>query len=247
MSGRASDASTAAGRTAEAEAVAHWLLEVSTAEERVEILARLGGLATIAGDGERALGYLDDARSAATTDEERSPIVAMACMTCAINGDYDRARELATEAIELGRRAHDPVGQSTGLALLARMSTYGNAVEQGLRLGAAAVATADADVSGTAHAYVPSLHLGMTAFDADQLDLATDMVDHGNRLAATHGMAWSLPLFGAVGSRGALSQGRAGRRPCRGSCSRGHGRADELSTGRGVGPFGHGARRGRSG
>ena len=192
------DALTGAGRTAEAEAVALWLLDVSEPAECVEVLARLGGLATITGDSPRAIGYLDEACQAAQSDAERSPILAMASTTCATNGEYERARELAAEAIELGRRAGEPIGQSVGMALLARMSTYGNEVEQGLRLGAAAVAIADADPTGGAHAYVPGLHFGMTAFDADQLDVALDMVDHGNDLAAVYGMAWSLPLFGAL-------------------------------------------------
>ena len=192
------DALTAAGRTAEAEAVALWLLDVSEPTECVEVLARLGGLATIRGDGPRAIEYLDEACEAAQSDAERSPILALASTTCATNGEYERARELAAEAIELGRRAGEPIGQSAGMALLARMSTYGNEVEEGLRVGAAAVAIADADPTGGAHAYVPGLHFGMTAFDADQLDVALDMVEHGNDLAAEYGMAWSLSLFGAL-------------------------------------------------
>ena len=192
------DALTAAGRTAEAESTAHWLLEASGPDERYEILARLGGLATIAGDSARALSYLEQARDAAATDPQRSPIIALTSMTCATNGDYSRARRLAEEAVTLGKSVDDPVGQSVGLALLARMSTYHNEIEDGLRLGAAAVATADADATGTAHSYVPSLHFGMTAFDADQLETALAMAQHGNRLAEKHQMAWSLPLFGAL-------------------------------------------------
>ncbi|MEE9417246.1 MAG: AAA family ATPase, partial [Acidimicrobiales bacterium] len=189
---------TALGRMEEAEAAANWLLEVVEEADRSMVLARLGGIATIMGDSARGLELLDQASECASGDLERSPILAMASLTCATTGDYERSRDLATQALEVGNRANEPVGQSVGMALLARMSTFGNDISEGLRLGTRVVAIADADLTGTAHAYIPVLHLGLTAFDADQLDLATAMVAKGNELADRYNMAWSLPLFGSL-------------------------------------------------
>jgi len=54
----------------------------------------------------------------------------------------------------------------------------------------------------------------MTAYDADRLDTAMDVIARANRLAETHRLAWSLPLFGSVAAachykRGALDSAAA--------------------------------------
>lgn len=192
------EALTAAGRLSEAEGVAHWLLQVSPPHEQSELLARLAGLALIAGDGDRSLSFGLEAIEKAADDKARSRYLGIAAVTNATNRDYAQAWKLAQQAADLGEAAGEPVGQSAGLALIARMSTYANAIDEGLRLGAQAVAIADTDPRGEAHAWVPCLHYGMTAFDADELVIAEQMVDRGMVLARTHRMEWALPLFGTL-------------------------------------------------
>ncbi|MGI9601859.1 MAG: ATP-binding protein [Acidimicrobiales bacterium] len=192
------EALTAAGRLTEAEDAARWLLERAPQPDRAEIRARLGGIAEIAGHSERALELLEQAREESAGDTQRAPIAALAAYSAASSGSYDRARELAREAIETGARVGDPVGQSAGLALLARLSTFENVLAEGLESGARAVAIADADPSGAAHQYIPIYYYAHTAHDADQLEVALELVARGNQLAETHGMAWTLPLFGSV-------------------------------------------------
>lgn len=208
------EALTGAGRLTEAEASAHWLLAAAEPAGRTELLSRLGGLAIIAGEGERAQAILAEAIESAPTDRDRSPILAAAALNSATIADYGRAAELAAQAIEVGTRTDEPVGRSVGLALTARMSTYGNSIDEGLRMGAEAVAIADSDPSGVAHQYVPALHYGMTAFDADELDTAMTTAARGFELADTFGIVWSRPLFGALRAavlfrRGELDDARA--------------------------------------
>jgi len=192
------EALTAAGRISEAESVAYWLLEVSPGEKQSELLARLAGLALIAGDGERALGFGEQAIERAVDDRQRSRWLGLTAVTQATNRNYLQAWSLAQQAVELGESVDERVGQSIGLALVARMSTYANAVQEGLRLGAQAVAIADTDASGEAHAWIPCLHYGMTAFEVDKLEIAEEMVRRGNELAVSHRMNWALPLFATL-------------------------------------------------
>lgn len=192
------EALTGAGRLGEAVSVVHWLLGASPPDLHAELWARQAGLSLLEGDAAAALESLERAESVAVDDAERAPIAALASMTSAVARDYERARHFAERANELGQRADEPIGQSVGLAMTARMSTYNNVLEPGLRMGATAVAIADADQTGAAHDYVPCLHYGMTALDADRLDTAQEMVARGNELADRFGMSWSTPLFGAL-------------------------------------------------
>lgn len=192
------EALTGAGRLAEAVSVTQWLLDVSDPDERAELWARLAGLFTLEGDSERALEALDHASVEQMTDVERSQLMALTSLTSAIALDYPKAWAAAEAAIEIGDRVNDPVGRSTGRSMIARMSTFTNSVEDGLRLGALSVSIADTDLSGFSHLFVPGLQYGMTAFDADRLDIADDMAQRGFELADQHGMLWSRPLFGAL-------------------------------------------------
>lgn len=205
------DALTAAGRIEEAEAVANWLLGVAGADEKADIHARLGGLASIAGEVPKSLEHLSIAIELADGPVEGGPILAMAAIASATNFDYAEAARLATEAVEVGQRVGEPVGHSAGLALLARMSTYDSTVDEGLRLGAEAVAIADTDPAGVAHEYIPCLHYGMTAFDADRLDVALDMADRGRRLASESRMMWAAPHYGSLAAAVFLRRGEVDR------------------------------------
>jgi len=192
------EALTAAGRLAEAEGVAHWLTTVSPPDDQSDLLARLAGLALIAGNGERSIEYGRRAIEHAGDDAQRARFIGIAAVTTATNRDYIGAWKLAHQAIDLGESSGSPVGHSIGLALVARMSAYAAAIEDGLRLGAQAVAIADTDETGEAHSWVPCLHYGMTAYDADELILAEQMIARGNELATTHRMQWARALYGAL-------------------------------------------------
>lgn len=201
------EALTAAGSLDEAENVAHWLLTVSPAGDHAELRARLAGLALIAGEGERALVFADEASVGAPTEDKRSTYLALGAVICAANRDYLRAWTMANEAIEVGERVHSTVGPSIGTALVARVMTYGKDVEQGLQLGAKAVALADADETGEAHSAVPCVQYGIMAHDLDRLGLADEMVARGVTLAASHRMMWSVPLYEALAAACHLRRG----------------------------------------
>lgn len=208
------DALTAAGRLDEAETMLQWLLANAPTADRAELMARGAGMATVAGDNVRAMRWLTDALAEAVDDVDRSPILALCATTWAAARRLDEARDFARRAMELGERVDDPVGRSVGMAMLARMSTYGNDLTEGLELGARSVAIADADTSGAAHSYIVCMHHGMTLFDADRLDEAVDAARHGLRVADQYGLNWTRPLYSALLAavhfrRGALDEARA--------------------------------------
>ncbi|NNE73334.1 MAG: AAA family ATPase [Acidimicrobiales bacterium] len=208
------DALTSAGRLDEAEEVGNWLLRITPATDRPELQARLAGLAMLTGDGPRAMALLEQARADALDETVESPIVALAASTSLSIGDFELAGRLAAEAIEIGQRVDDPIAHSVGLSLTGRISTFGNAYDEGMRLGAASVAVADTDPTGVAHQYLPCLFYGLTCIDVDRLDLADAMVVQGRQMAAESGGTWSLPLYGALATvvdyrRGDLDAARA--------------------------------------
>lgn len=205
------EALTAIGRLGEAEGVAHWLLEVSPQHELAHLNARLAGLALIAGNTERSRLYIERAIAMAPNDEAQSRYLGAAAVATATAREYGRAWQLAQQAIDLGKSVDAVIGVSIGMALIARMSTYANLMETGLSMGSQAVALADKDPTGEAHAWVPALHYGMTAFDTDQLTIAETMVARGVRLAETHRMAWALPLFGTLQAAVHLRRGAVDR------------------------------------
>ncbi|MEO1059978.1 MAG: AAA family ATPase [Actinomycetota bacterium] len=192
------EALMAAGRLAEAEAVGRWLLQVTPAEEHSEVRVRLGALALIVGDGAAALEHLRAADAARRSERNRPLILALCALASVATRDFAEACRLAGEAAVIGERIGERVGHSAGLALRARLSVNDSCIADGLRETAVAVAIADTDPTGAAHQFVPCLHHGVTAFDADQLDLATRMVARGNDLAGTHRIAWSRPLYATL-------------------------------------------------
>ncbi len=192
------EALTGAGRLAEADSVARWLLDASSPDQHAELWARVGGIATLEGDSDRALEALETAALQEMNDVERSQLLGLTSLTSAIALDYPRAWTAAEAAIELGDRVDDPVGRSIGRSIIARMSTFTNSIEEGLKLGALSVSIADTDPSGFSHLFVPCLQYGMTAFDGDRLDIAEQMAARGFELADQYGMLWSRPLFGAL-------------------------------------------------
>lgn len=192
---------TGAGRLHEAQRVAAWLVEMVDPAERFELRARLGGIATIMGHNELAQESLARAIEEAPSDFERAPILATAAIDAAARLDYAGADALNEQAIEIGERTGELIGHSSALALRARMSTYGNSLAEGLTDGARAVALADRDSTRVAHQYLPTLHYGQTACDADDLDTAIAMARRGQELAAEHHMAWSMPLYAVLESK----------------------------------------------
>lgn len=208
------EALTAAGRLGEAETVAHRLLGGSMAIEGGELYARLAGLALISGDSAKSKEYIERAIENAATNADRAHFLGAAAVASATAGEFTEAWTLANEAIACGEAEGEFIGSSIGAALIARMSTYTNEIDEGLALGARAVALADRDPTGTAHAWVPALHYGMTALDVDRLAVAEEMVALGRGHAATHHMAWALPLYGTLQAachlrRGELDQAAA--------------------------------------
>lgn len=208
------DALTAVGRLDEADALLHWLLGVADDDERAELLARRAGIAAVEGEPERGMDYLGQALDLAIDDEVRAPILALASVTWAQARRLDEARELAEAALAAGSRAREPVGQSVGLAMLGRMAAYGHDLESALQHGARSVAIADADTTGAAHSYVPCLHYGTSAFEADLLDESMRMVQRGLAVADHHGFAWTRPIYSALAAavhyrRGVVDEARA--------------------------------------
>lgn len=202
------DALTSAGRLDDAETVARWLLDVADNQDLVSSMRmRLAALASLKGLPLIALEHLDAAKAVAGNDLRRARIVSAQATAAMLASDFVAAATFADEAQRLGESIGDPVGQSVGLGVSARLATYDNDLVAGTRLGAKAAAIADTDPSGLAHEHLPCLYYGITALNADDLDLVASLAARGLELADQHRLAWSRPLFDSLAAVGHWHRG----------------------------------------